>query len=146
MMSAASSRRKAALAILLGALTASSLAQAQPQAGTGPGPGDGGCYGWGRGMMGPWMGPGMMGPGMMGPGMAYWGGAGAPGKLNLSAADVKAQLERRVAIMGNPRLKAGPVVEKDADTVTADIVTVDKNVVVNRFAVDRHTGWWRPVE
>jgi hypothetical protein len=134
------------VAAVLGALLASPLARGQPQAGAGPGPGDGGCYGAGRGMMGPWMGPGMMGPGMMGPGMGYWGGGGVPSNLNLSAADVKTQLERWVAIMGNPRLKAGPVIEKDANTVTADIVTVDKNVVVNRFAVDRHTGWWRPVE
>jgi len=39
----------------------------------------------------------------------------------------------------NPRLKVGEVKEKDADTITADIVTLD-NSLVQRFIVDRHTG------
>ena len=40
---------------------------------------------------------------------------------------------------GNPRLKVGDVKEKDADTITADIVTKD-NSLVQRFIINRHTG------
>ncbi len=35
--------------------------------------------------------------------------------------------------------KVGEVKEKDADTITADVVTKD-NSLVQRFIVDRHTG------
>jgi hypothetical protein len=115
----------------------------------------------------PW---GMMGPGMMGggvPGSGPWGGYGPPymmhgylmrgyeptpssswttsRDLNLSVDTVKAQVERWVAWQGNPRLKVGDVKEKDADTILADLVTKD-NSLVQRFAVDRHTGFVRDVE
>lgn len=125
----------------------------------------------GPGMMGPgMMGPGMMGPGMMGqgmmmgpgmmgmgpgymgcpwcgPGMMGWGwGQQQPANLNLSATDVKTYLERWVAMAGNPRIKVGNVTEKDANTITADIVTTEKDALVQRFNVDRRNGFWQPVQ
>lgn len=118
--------------------------------------------GYGPGMMGPgMMGPGMMGPGMMGgygpgtmgPGMMGRSGQGMMGwngtqqrDLNLSAADAKGYLDRWVAAMGNPRLKAGAVVETDANTITADIVTVDKGALVQRFTIDRRNGYWQQAQ
>ena len=64
---------------------------------------------------------------------------------NLSTDDVKNYLERMIAEQGNARLKVGDVKEKDADTIVADIVTKD-NSLVQRFAVDRHNGFYRPEE
>lgn len=117
--------------------------------------------GW-WGMMGPRAaGPGVsMGPGMMGG--PLWSGYGSgvmrpfgpddgPAwsggwrDLNLSADNVKTQLERWLAWAGNARLKLGEVKEKDADTIVADIVTKD-NSLVQRFVVNRHSGYFRPSE
>ncbi len=108
----------------------------------GPGPGQG--YGPGYHMRG-W--GGGYGPGMM----RGWGGGYGPGygpgaqtneALNLTTDDVKARIGRWLSLRGNPRLKVGEVKEKDADTITADIVTKD-NSLVQRFIVDRHTGAFR---
>jgi hypothetical protein len=121
---------------------------------------------WGPGMMmgrGVWMGPGMMagygygmGPWMMGPnmmasygyGMGPWmtgsGWYGTQTALNLSVDDVRSNFERWLAWQGNPRVKLGTVSEKDADTITADILTTDKDGLVQRFAVNRHTGFSQP--
>lgn len=106
---------------------------------------------------GPMMGHGMMGPGVMGPGM-MGSGAGANGcprcgvmwgqnraNLDLSAADVRANLDQWLQWNGNARLKVGPIAETDANTVTADIVTVDRDVLVERYSIDRHSGFYRPV-
>lgn len=104
----------------------------------------------GMGMMGPgMMGPGMMGPGMMGPGMMGQGMMGMMGhqaNLNLTTNDVKAYLERWIAISGNPRIKVGPVTERNDNTVSADIVTTDGDALVQRFSVDRRTGIYRVVQ
>jgi hypothetical protein len=101
----------------------------------------------GPGMMGPgMMGPGMMGPGMMGPGMMGSGMMGQQANLNLTANDVKAHLERWVAMSGNPRIKVGPVTEGNDNTVTADIVTTDGDALVQRFSIDRSTGIYRVVQ
>ncbi len=118
----------------------------------GPGMMGPGMMGGGYGMMGPGMmgcpgcgyGYGMMGPGMMGGG--YGPGYGPQQALNLSTNEVKTYLDRYIAVMGNPHLKAGPVTEKDADTITAEIVTADKGDVVQRFNVNRKTGFWQPVQ
>jgi hypothetical protein len=107
---------------------------------------------WGPGMMGGYgygMGPWMMGPGVssFGYGMGPW--MMAPYRTNradLSTADVTNYFERGLAWQGNPRLKLGMVTEKDADTITADIVTADKDALVQRFAVNRHTGFIQPSE
>ena len=87
------------------------------------------------------MGPGMM----MGPGMG-WGYGPQQGNLDLSTSVVKSYLERWIAIAGNPRLKAGPVTEKDSNTITADVVTTDKGALVQRFNVDRRSGFWQPAQ
>ena len=110
-------------------------------------------YGYGYGM-GPWMmGRYPMTPWAMGPGTFGYGyGSGAPGfgrpgsasNLNLSANDVTSTLNRWIALTGNTHIKVGNVTEKDADTITADILTTDKDGLVQRFAVDRHTGFFRP--
>ena len=136
------------------ALVAAGSVQAQPygygmMGGYGPGYGMMGGYGPGYGMMG----PGMMGygggygPGWMMRGYGYGPGyhrSGAQGdqNLNLTTDDVKTRMERWLAARANPRLKLGEVKEKDADTITAEIVTKD-NSVVERFIVDRHTGFTR---
>jgi hypothetical protein len=99
--------------------------------GEGYGPGNH-MRGWGGGY----------GPGMMqgqGPGYGPRGDVQGNQTLNLSTDDVKKRMERWLAWRDNPRLKLGEVKEKDADTITADIVTKD-NSVVERFIVDRHTG------
>lgn len=118
--------------------------------GGGYGPG----YGMGPGMMGGYgpgygMGPGMMGgygygrgygPGMMGPG--YGGGYyGNQGNLNLTTDQVKSYLEQMIR---NPNLKIGDVKEKDADTIVADIVTKDKDALVQRLDFNRHNGFMQP--
>jgi hypothetical protein len=120
----------------------------------GPGPmmGRPGMMGPGT-MMGPMMGqPGMMGPGMMmGPMMGQPGAmAPCPGMQHgqqadrdLSADDVRARLERWLAMQGNPRLTVGSFEEKDEDTIVADIVTKEGGVLVDRFEIDRHTGAMR---
>ena len=80
------------------------------------------------------------GPGwMMGRGPGYDRRAE---NLNLNTDDVKNRIERWLTWRGNPRLKVGEVKEKDADTITADIVTKD-NSLVQRFIVDRHSGTFR---
>jgi len=136
------------------------------------GPGYGGMMGPGyRGMMGPgagyggMMGPGagyggMMGPGagyggMMGPGhhMGFGNGAGfgfGPCAQAASASgeevgvdDVTARMDHWLSMQGNDRLKLGKVEAVDDDTITAEIVTVDGSLV-QKLAIDRHTGWTRP--
>lgn len=109
--------------------------------GYGPGPMMGGY-----GMMGGGYGCcGMMGgygPGPMMGGPGYYGGQA---NLNLTIDNVKNYLGRMIAMQGNTRLKVGDVKEKDADTIVADIVTKE-NSLVQRFNVDRHTGFYRPEE
>ena len=145
------------------ALAVAGPTSAQPY---GPGMmGGGGGYGPGYGMMGGY-GPGMMGgyghQGMMGggygPGYGMMGGYspgpmmggsgyyGGQANLNLTTENVKNYLERMIAIGGNTHLKVGDVKEKDADMIVADIVTKDKDALVQRFVVDRHTGFYRPEE
>lgn len=115
--------------------------------GYGSGWGYGGCPGM---MMGPGMtGQGMMGQGMMGPGMTGPGMRGQdmvqPLRQDLSTEDVKHMIEHRLTWQGNPNLKLGKVEEKDADTIVAEIVTTDGSVV-QRFQVNRHTGWMQPAQ
>jgi hypothetical protein len=126
----------------------------------GPGYGYGMMGGYGPGyMMGPGMmgygngggyGPGYMmrgygggyGPGMMGGyGPGNYGNLGNLGNLNLSTDQVKQYLEQMIR---NPNLKVGDVKEKDADTIVADIVTKDKNALVQRLDFNRHNGFVQP--
>ena len=139
-----------AVAIAMTAMAGPASAQMYYGGGYGPGM-------MGPGMMGPGMGmgpgvmgmigPGMgMGPGMMGPGMMGWGWGGQPTNLNLSTNDVKTYLERWVSMTGNSHIKVGTVTEKDANSITADIVTTDKDALVQRYNVDRRSGFWQPVQ
>ncbi len=59
--------------------------------------------------------------------------------LKLSADQAKKLTEARLIMMGNPHLKVGAVKEKDADTITVDIVASDNSLVTTR-EIDRHTG------
>jgi hypothetical protein len=91
----------------------------------------------GSGMMGmgcPWCGPGMMGSGYAIPQV----------NVNLSVSDVTSFLERWVA--GNPNIKVANVVEKDTNTITADIVTKDKDALVQRYTFDKRSGFYQPVQ
>ena len=105
-----------------------------------------GWHGHGHGMM---MGGGMghgMGPGMMtgyGSGAAgAWGcpgyGAANAGDLDLSADDVRKNLERQLAWSGNSRLKVGEI-KQDGDDFIAHIVTQDDSLV-DVFKIDGDTG------
>ncbi len=90
--------------------------------------------------------PGYSGYAMVGGRGAFgWGWNGSRADLNLSTDAVRTYFERSIAWQGNPRLKVGDVTERDADTIVADIVTVD-NSLVERFAVDRRSGLYRPLE
>ena len=117
--------------------------------GSGPAGRQGEGYGPGYHMRGGY-GPGMMGsngygPGMMqgyGPGYDRRGDVQGNQTLNLSTDDVKGRMERWLNWRGNARLKVGEVKEKDADTITAEVVTKD-NSLVQRFIIDRHTGVYR---
>ncbi len=150
--------RAAAFAACLGAAMGGT-ALAQPANGGGWGPAmmngyDGGPGGgWGPGMM--WGGDGWghgWGPGMM------WGGGGwghgwgpgpggweQPKDLNLTVPQVQATLKRWLEYRGNPNLELGSVTQKDSDTIIATIVTKDKQGLVRKLAIDRHTGFVRPV-
>ena len=107
--------------------------------GQGQGYGHGGKMGSGQGCgQG-----GMMGRGMMGQGRGGMMGMAAPLAEDLSIDGVRHIMEHRVAMMQNPNLKVGEIVEQDDDTITADVVTQDGSLV-RRFMVDRHTGAMRP--
>lgn len=90
-----------------------------------------------RGPMGGGMGDAMRGglPGAM----ALVGDAGPGRDLKLTADQARKLADAALVIAGNPRLKVGTVKEKDADTLTVDIVTQD-NALVLRREVDRHSG------
>ena len=104
--------------------------------------------GWGQDQMmgqgymtgqGHMMGPGFNGQGNVGPGMMQ------PLREDLDIGDVRHMMEHRLRWMNNPNLKLGNVEEKDADTISADIVTKDGSLV-QRLKVDRHTGWTQPIQ
>ena len=59
--------------------------------------------------------------------------------INLSVNDVKVYFTNWLTAQGNPHLKLGNVTEKNADTITAEIVTQDGSLT-ERFDVDRHNG------
>ena len=113
--------------------------------GYGPGYGMTGGYGPGY-MMGSGYGPGYMmrgyggyGPRMMGGyGPGYYGNQG---DMKLTTDQVKQYLEQTIR---NPNLKVGDVKEKNADTIVADIVTKDKDALVQRLDFNRHNGFIQP--
>lgn len=58
---------------------------------------------------------------------------------HLSIDDVRHYFGHRLQLMGNVRLKLGEVTQRDDDTITVVIVTVDDSLV-ERLEVDRHSG------
>jgi hypothetical protein len=58
---------------------------------------------------------------------------------HLTVDDVSHFFRHRLERRGNKRLKLGEVVQRDEDTITAQIVTVDGSLV-EVFEVDRHSG------
>ncbi len=116
----------------------------------GPAAGDWYCPGMGRGAdygpgyhMGGWRGG--YGPHMTGYGYDRRNDGQTGETLNLTTDQVKTRVERMLAWRGNSHLKLGDVKEKDADTITADVVTKD-NSLVQRFDFNRHNGSYRPEE
>jgi hypothetical protein len=105
--------------------------------GYGPGMMRGYGPGWGRGYM---MGPGY-GPGMMGPGYRPGYGPGYGRDLNLTTDNVKNYLEQMIR---NPNLKVGEVKAQGDDEIVATIVTKDKDALVQKLVVNRHTGFFHP--
>ncbi|MBX7198875.1 MAG: hypothetical protein K1X51_05815 [Rhodospirillaceae bacterium] len=84
------------------------------------------------------------GPRMMtqrgGPGMDRGEKRGSNGKdLALTTDQAKKLAEAHLIMRGNPHLKVGAVKEKDADTISVDIVAAD-NSLVSQQLIDRHTG------
>ena len=99
----------------------------------------------GYGMMGQM--PMMGGPGMIGGQMPMMGGWGRMQILrrDLKADEVKHMMEHRLVWTGNQDIKLGKVTEKDGDTIEVEIVNKDDKVV-QKFEVDRHTGWMQPAQ
>lgn len=62
--------------------------------------------------------------------------------LALTTDQARKLAEARLIMMGNKNLKVGAVKEKDANTISVDIVASDNSLVVQRL-IDRHTG--RPI-
>ena len=58
---------------------------------------------------------------------------------HLSVDDVSHFFDHRLQRRGNKRLKLGKVAQRDENTITAEIVTVDGSLV-QVFEVDRHSG------
>lgn len=88
----------------------------------------------GHGMMSGMMGTGMGTCGMMG----MTGGASAP----LTVDQVKQNLTQWLAWQGNPRLKLGAVTEQKDGAISAEITTQDGSLV-QKFIVNRATGWYQ---
>ena len=59
-----------------------------------------------------------------------------------TAKSVRALLEYRLVVIGNPRLTVGKV-EESEDRVVADIVTKEGSLV-DRYSIDKKTGAWDP--
>jgi hypothetical protein len=74
-----------------------------------------------------------------GPGMMY--GYGSQGDMKLTTGQVKDYLGQMIR---NPNLTAGDVKEKDADTIVAEIVTKQGNVLVQRLDFNRRNGFVQP--
>jgi len=67
-------------------------------------------------------------------------GRGGPERdLKLTTDQVRKLAEARLIMRANPNLKVGAVKEKDADTITVDIVAADNSLVVQQ-EINRHTG------
>lgn len=107
----------------------------------------------------PMLGPGPAafgntGSGSLGAGPRAWGWmhpwGGGPFVLSQSGgapqiADVERVMNQWIGWHGNPRLKLGPVTEKDSSAYGVDVVTKEGSLV-QRLEVDRNTGRITPME
>jgi hypothetical protein len=132
--------KSAIAALALGLMTAAGGAFAADPTPVTPTPpyGPGNCPMAQQGGPGQMKGMGMMG--MRGAGKQAMMAEQAKVDRNLTVDQVREFYTSRIKLHNNDRLKVGKVVEKDADTIAVEIVTVD-NSLVNKFDLDRHTGW-----
>lgn len=72
--------------------------------------------------------------------------AGEARNLDLTVDQVRSNMQRWLAIRDNPHIKVGTVTAKGPDSITVDIVTTDNGGLVQRYEVDRHTGFIRPAK
>lgn len=72
------------------------------------------------------------------PGVEAVYGPGGP-----SVRSVQLLLDYRLLVTGNPRLKAGEVIDK-GDRIVAQVVTLE-GALVDEFTIDKKTGVWIPV-
>lgn len=103
-------------------------------------------YGMGQGYgMNPMMGRGMMGGQGMGPGMMGQGMMGGQTMMdrNIQTEDVRRMMEYQLYWNGNPNLKLGKIKEVSDDVMSAEVVTKDGSLV-QRYLINRHTGWMQP--
>ena len=104
------------------------------------------CPGWGAGMMGRGMGPGMMqqgrgmGPGMMGQGYGSGPQYQQPQKP-LEKTDAEAMVQNYLNATRNPNLKLGKLKE-EGSAFEAEIVTKDGSLA-DKILIDKNTGWMR---
>ena len=66
-------------------------------------------------------------------------------RRDLTAEEVKHMMEHRLAWSGNQNVKLGKVTEKDGDAIDVEITDKDGKVV-QKFKVDRHTGWMQMIQ
>lgn len=94
-----------------------------------------------------------MGQNMKGQGM-NWGAATSqdmnsgmmqPLARDMTVSDVKRMMNSWLAWQGNSNLKLGKVETKDEYVIAAEIVTTDGSLV-QRYEVNRQTGWMRPAQ
>ena len=83
------------------------------------------------------------GPGMMGSGIGMIQPQ-ARGRLTLTKEHVAAYFQIQLDRRGDGRHKVGSVKDKDRNTITVDIVTLE-DYPVARYEVDRHTGLMRRI-
>lgn len=74
------------------------------------------------------------------------GAATAPSDLHLTVPQVTQRMQAWVKSTGNPNIALGPVVAKNKDTITADVVTRHKDALVQRYDINRHTGAVTPAD
>ena len=103
-------------------------------------------------MMGGPMEPGMMGPAWTGGHCPWMTGYGYRSSARYSdwtwpinEQQAKRIVEDYIQDTGNPYLKAGKAKEKEA-YFEVEVVTKKEGALVSKIAVDRDTGWMRPVE
>jgi hypothetical protein len=108
----------------------------------GPGGDWGHMMGSGYGYGGPMMGPGYQGNRGQYSGMPCWDDSyGANGGQKLSEKDAASIVSNYIG--GNPNLKAGKI--EDKTTYFETEIRTKENSLVSKLAIDKNTGWVRPI-